>query len=332
MGHHHHLLTMVMSKTNLSAIIHLRNGLRSMTLRLKSTADTTTPTSLVQSGESRPKRPLNPYMRFLNERQSKIMSELQKEATKRWNELSEEAKRPYMDNYETAKERWQVERALMKAQLEAMEEEGKRGEGEKPKYTGLHLFCSEVQIPGATASDFFTKSNKMWNDLTPEEREAYHERARKINEKGQGDLLSATLKKIKSTTSGRPVNASMQFRHKFLSVGLKEAMKEFSRQWSELSDEERGKYEKLYEEERKLYNAQMEEYRAGDKYAENKRKMKVLKAKIKEIEEEMNKPKLKAHDPYLLFKMDKRESIKGKNFAKIVSEMWEALTEEEQME
>jgi len=306
-----------------------------MTLRLKSTADTTTPTPLVQSGETRPKRPLNPYMRFINDRRGKIMSELNKEATKRWNEMREEAKRPYMENYETAKERWQVERALMKAQLEAMEEEGKRGEGEKPTYTGLHLFRSEVQIPGATASDFMTMANKMWNDLTPEEREAYHERARKINEKGQGDLLAATMKKIKSTTSGRPVNASMQFRHKFLSVGLKEAMKEFSRQWSELSDEERGKYEKLYEEERKLYNAQMEEYRAGDKYAENKRKSKVLRAKIKEIEEEMNKPTLFALDSFRHFMMDKKDSFKGKKLAernKMASEMWEALTEEEQME
>merc|ERR1711934_1046456 len=113
-----------------------------------------TPTSLVQSGETRPKRPQDPYMRFINERKSKIMSELHKEATKKWNELSEEAKRPYVENYETAKERWLAERALMKAQLEAMEEEGKRGEGEKPTYTGLPLFRSEVQIPGATASDF----------------------------------------------------------------------------------------------------------------------------------------------------------------------------------
>merc|ERR1712210_303839 len=106
-------------------------------------------------------------------------------------------------------------------------------------------------------------------------------------------------------------------------------------EWSELSDEERGKYEKLFEEETKLFNAQMEEYRAGDKYAENKRKSKVLRAKIKEIEEEMNKPKLFARDSYRLFMMDKKDSFKGKSFAelaKIVSEMWEALTEEEQME
>merc|ERR1711934_873716 len=306
-----------------------------MTLRLKSTADTTTPTPLVQSGETRPKRPLNPYMRFTKERRSKIMSELQKEASKRWTEFSEEAKRPYMENYETAKERWQVERAQMKAQFEAMEEEGKRGEGEKPRYTGLHLFCSEVQIPGATASDFLTMAYKMWNDLTPEEKEACHERARKINEKGQADLLAATMKKIKSGKSGRPADVHMQFRNKFLSVGLKEANKEWKKEWSELSEEERGKYVKLYEEERKLYNAQKEEYRAGDKYAENKRKMTVLRAKIKEIEEEMNKPKLFAGDSHRLFKMDKKDSMKGKNVgerSKIASEMWDALTEEEQME
>merc|ERR1712037_776495 len=197
-----------------------------MTLRLKSTADTTTPTPLVQSGETRPKQPQNPYIRFINERRSKIMSEVNKEATKRWNELSEEAKRPYVENYETAKERWQVERAQMKAQLEAMEEEGKRGEGEKPKYTGLHLFYSEFQIQGATVSDFMTKAAQMWNDLTPEEREAYHERARKINEKGQADLLAATMKKMRTGKSGRPANAPTQFRNKFQSVGLKEAHKE----------------------------------------------------------------------------------------------------------
>merc|ERR1711934_1002184 len=142
-----------------------------------------TPTSLVQSGETRPKRPLYPFMRFKSDRQRKIMSELHKEATKRWNELSEEAKRPYVENYETA-------------------------------------------------SDFWTKSSQMWNDLTPEEREAYHERARKINEKGQGDLLAATMKKMRSGTSGRPADASMRFRHKFLSHELKEAHKEMKREWS----------------------------------------------------------------------------------------------------
>ena len=190
-----------------------------MTLRLKSTAGTTTPTSLVQSGETRPKRPQYPFTRFKNERQSKIMSELNKEATKRWAGLSEEAKRPYVDNYETAKERWQVERALMKAQLEAMEEEGKRGEQGNAYYNGWILFRSEVQIPGATVTDFSTKTAQMWNDLTPEEREAYHERARKITEKGQGDLLAATMKKMRTGNSGRPASAPTQFRHKFMSVG-----------------------------------------------------------------------------------------------------------------
>merc|ERR1712037_282885 len=274
-------------------------------------------------------------MRFINERRGKIMSEVHKEGAKRWGEISEEAKRPYVEKYEADIENWKAEKAQMKAQFEAMVEEDKRGEKENPKYNGRTLFYSEVQITGATATDFSTKAAQMWNDLTPEEREAYHERARKINEKGQKDLLAATMKKIKSSNSGRPVNASMQFRHKFLSVGLKEAFKDCKREWSELSEEERGKYEKLYEEERKLYNAQMEEYRAGDKYAENKRKSKVLRAKIKEIEEEMNKPTLFALDSFRHFMMDKKDSFKGKKLAernKMASEMWDALTEEEQME
>merc|ERR1712037_1092465 len=273
-------------------------------------------------------------MRFINERRGKIMSEVHKEGAKRWGEISEEAKRPYVEKYEADIENWKAEKAQMKAQFEAMVEEDKRGEKENPKYNGRTLFYSEVQIPGATFSDFCTKAAQMWNDLTPEERKAYHERARKITEKGQGDLLAATMRKIKSPNSGRPVHASMQFRNKLLSDRLKEAHKEIKREWSELSDEERDYYAKQYEEETKLFNAQMEEYRAGDAYAGNTRNMKVLKAKIKQIEEEMNKPKLTAHDPYLLFKMDNRESLAGKIAAernKIALEMWEALTEEERM-
>ena len=55
-----------------------------------------TPTPSKQSGETRPKQPQKPLMRFMNERKSKIMSELHKEAAKRWTGMSEEAKRPFV--------------------------------------------------------------------------------------------------------------------------------------------------------------------------------------------------------------------------------------------
>merc|ERR1711935_559173 len=119
------------------------------------------------------------------------------------------------------------------------------------------------------------------------------------------------MKKMRSGKYGRPQTAYMQFRNPFMSDQLKEAFKEIKREWSELSDEEREKYVKQYEEETKLFNAQLEEYRAGDTYAGNKKNMKVIRAKIKQIEKELNKPKLKAQDPYVLFKMDKREYLKG---------------------
>jgi len=162
--------------------MHLRNSFRVITLRLKSDNTASTPTPLKQSQEARPKRPQSPIMRFINERRGKIMSEVHKEGAKRWGEISEEAKRPYVEKYEADTENWKAEKAQMKAQFEAMEEEDK----EKSRYTGLSLFYSEVQIPGATASDFMTKANQMWNGLTPEERDAYNERARKIKERGAG--------------------------------------------------------------------------------------------------------------------------------------------------
>merc|ERR1712150_29176 len=101
------------------------------------------------------------------------------------------------------------------------------------------------------------------------------------------------------------------------------------------SDEEREKYVKPYEVEYQLYQAEMEEYKAGDKYGENKRNWKVIKAKIKEIEEEMNKPILIDQTSYKLFIKRNRDSFRGKGAPEInkaASEMWQALTEEERSE
>ena len=326
---------MALSKMPFLSAMHLRNSLTRLTMRLKSDNAASPPSPSKQCWETRPKQPQSPMFRFMNERKGKIMSELNKEAWKRWKEMSEEEKRPFVDSYEAAIENWKDERALMKAKFEAMEEEDKSGEKEHPHYHAWSLFISEVQIPDATSSDFTTKASQMWNDLTPEEREAYHERARKINEKGQADLIASTMKKMKSKNYGLPQPAPLQFRNKFLSDGLKEALKEVKREWSELTDKERENYVKQFEVETKLFNAHREKYRAGDKYAENKRKVKVLRAKIKQIEEDMNKPKLLARNSINLFSMDKREFLTGKNAPEqniIITELWKALTEEERME
>ena len=181
-----------MPSLSLSAM-HLRNSLTYFSLRLKSDNTASSPTLSKQSQETRPKKPQNPYVRFVNERRGKIMSGLHKEAAKRWGEMDEEAKRPFVERYKTDIEIWKDERAIMKAQLEAMEEGDKRDAKDNPFYNGWTLFNSEVHIPGVTTSNFSKKASQMWNDLKTEEREAYHERARKINEKGQGDILASVI-------------------------------------------------------------------------------------------------------------------------------------------
>ena len=68
---------------------------------------------------------------------------------------------------------------------------------------------------------------------------------------------------------------------------------------------------------------------------ENERNSKVIKAKIKEIEEEMNKPKLLAASVFHFFERHKNESLTGEKTSgrmKVASEMWQALTEEERKE
>ena len=134
------------------------------------------------------------------------MSEVWKEVNLRWKEMSEEEKRPYEERYETALESWRDERAKIRAQFEAMEVEDKGGNKENSQYNGFHLFSSEVQISGASSVSNYVK---MWNDLSPEEKEIYNERARKIKQKGQGALLASTIKKF--GRNGPPRSALLQF-------------------------------------------------------------------------------------------------------------------------
>ena len=211
--------------------------------------------------------------------------------------------------------------AEMETQLEAIEEKGNSSETEKYRYIGWDLFKSEVQIPSTTTSAF-TKWARLWHDLTPDEREVYNDRARKIKEMGQKKILASERKRSKRF--GRPVTAAMQFRTEYMSGRLKEASKELKREWAELRDEDRAVYVKQFQENLKIYIAQKEEYRSGDKYAENQRNKNVLTRKIREIEEGMNNPQfLGRRSPFHLFTVEK------KGFR--VQEMWRELPEDEKM-
>jgi len=223
---------------------------------------------------------------------------------------------------------WQEKRDTI---ISEMGEGDKSGGKDNRSFNGRLLFTSEVQIPGASF-DFIAKALKMWNELTPEEKEVYNERARKIIEEGQGNLLKSTKKRVKSY--GRPKTAYIEFASKFVSQTMKEAHIDMMRKWSELSDEEKEKYVKASEEEFEDYNAQMEKYKGGEKFTEDKRNKKVLMGKIKEIEEELEKPKLSASSGYAIFIREKREYFQGKkasesNVARLnCNAMWQALDEE----
>ena len=259
------------------------------------------------------------------------MSQVQKDVGKCWRELSEEEKRPYVDRYKAKLKDWQEKRDILISYLQAMEEEDERGGKVKQRFYGKLLFQSEVQIPGAS-SDFLAKASKMWNELTSQEREVYNERARKMNGEGQGDLLKSTLKQVRSR--GKPRAAYLEFLSKIMPQKMKVAHNEIMREWSELSDEEKEKYVKASEEEFESYNAQLQKYKGGEKFTEDKRNRKVLMGKIKEIEEEMEMPKLLASSGYAIFIKEKREYFQGKkasesNVARLnCNAMWQALDEE----
>ena len=98
--------------------------------------------------------------------------------------------------------------------------------------------------------------------------------------------------------------------------------------------EERVVYVKQHEEETKRYNAQKEEYRSGDTYAVEKRNKKVLKAKIRQIEEDMNKPLFVGGiHPFCLFMVEKRDLLKGHRLGfPHASKMWQAMGDEQRLE
>ena len=319
---------MALSKTYFSKILHLQVGLQSMTLRPISTSKTCPSTQEQQSQQTRPKKPMAPYMRFMSERWSKVWSELQKDVAKSWRELSEEEKKPYMDRYRAELKIWQEKKDILISYLQAMEEEDKGGGKVNQGFNGTALFLSEVQIPGA-GFDFLAKASKIWNELTPGEKEIYNERARKMNEESQGNLLKSTLKLVKSY--GKPKTAFTEFQSKISPQKMKAAHSEIRREWSELSDEDKEKYVKASEKEYKAYNAQMEKYKVGEKFSEDKRNMKVLMGKIKEIEEEMEKPRLLATNGYWLFTKEKKEylqAIGDTYFAREASALWQTLDQE----
>ena len=154
------------------------------------------------------------------------MSQVQKEVGKSWRELSEEEKRPYVDRYKAKLKIWQEKRDILISYLQTMEEEETSSGKVNRRFYGKLLFQSEVQIPGASC-DFLTKASKMWNELNPEEKEVYIERARKINEESQGNLLKSTLKKVR--LRGKPRAAYLEFWSKIMPQKMKVAHNEIKR-------------------------------------------------------------------------------------------------------
>jgi len=293
-----------------SLAMQLQKSVTFITLRMRSTNIARKPTPAQQPRESRPTvafgkfgKPVPPYIRFINEKRKGAMAEIHRETAERWKVISEEEKRPFVEKCEAAKENLLSEVALIKAQLEAM---------------------------GA---------DKRWADLSLEERVSYTPEEMQIRDNGQGELLALTLKRMKTMKARNPKSSLMEFRNQVMSERLPQMHKEFKREWAELSDKEKEAYRKSYEADLKCYNAKMEEYKAESKYSENQKNVKSIKGQIRQIEKEMNKPKLLARNSLWVFRLEKTETLIGKStdkkpgtIFKTVAVMWQALSEEERME
>ena len=302
-------------------------------LRLRS--NTSNNNCAEQSIETRPKMPESPFSRFIAKRRNEMWSEIHKEASRRWAEMSKEAKRPYVEEYESAMERWVAEKALIKSGLEAMEKVDNRGS----HFNGFDLFRSVVPLQVTSDREdenVVSIAAKKWNELSPDERETYSERAKEMNEKGQEELLASTIQSLEKykNVAGRPRNAHLRFRNEFMSTKLKENYEGLRREWAELCDEEKDQYLKPWKVDLERFKAESVKYKNGQEYIENKRNRTVNKAHIRQLEQELNIPKLSAGNVIHLFWTEKKVPVKGKSLSQIsktVSLMWKALSEEERM-
>lgn len=244
-----------------------------------------------------------------------------------WEEMSEEAKRPYVEEYNLAKERWTAEKASMTSVLEALE----GNLPENSRYTGFDLFRSEVKVPSNLLVNFLPFAAQKWNDLSPEEREAYSERALEIKEKGQNELLSLTLQGLKGKKNmGRPISGNIRFRNEYLSSKLKGL--DLGKEWAELSDEEKDEYHKPYTADMERFRAEKLKYK---KTGKNSRNLRNIKVSIKQIEQELNFPASVAGNAFHLFWTERKEALKGMQgaqFLKNASILWQGLSEEERID
>ena len=251
-----------------------------------------------------------------------------REVNKKWKNMTDEEKRPFIEKCQVVKERWEAENALMPsilAQLKALKK--------SVKMSGVHnsgyaLFLSEAQIPYDPDQNFSSKVAKMWKDLKQEERNAYNERAKDLFEKGQEELVESAMKKIEKRFNQTPY---ILFIKQSLPETLKASNKEIRIEWERLNKEEKSPYTEGYEKEMQEYHAKIGEYKEGAEFKKRKKAVSIIKAKIKKLENEMNKPKLVTNS-FQLYVNEIREIPRENYFAnlqKICGKNWKAMSEEE---
>ena len=289
---------------------HLHGSVSALAMRLKST----TIDSQCPPVKTRPKRPMAPFQRFISERNG--LSKQNKERAKKWKEMTDEEKRPFIKESEARKELWEAENATMLAQIKAIKESGKF-DSRKLGYT---MFISEAQIPYDPIQYRLNKASEMWRELTEEERTTYQERAKDLNEKGLEELEEAAMKKMAKRFLWDPYRVFLkQSDHETMKGKSKEARLE----WEGLSNDEKRAYTERYEEERQQYHTKIEEYKEGTEFKEQKKAVSIIKAKIKKLEKEMNKPKRGVNNSYSLYMKEMKETVAA------AGKSWKALSEEE---
>ena len=296
----------------------LQGSVSALATRLKST----TIDSQSAPVKTRPKKPVNPFMRFKAERLG--LAEIQKEVAKKWKEMTKEDKRPFVEVCEAMKAQWEAESISTVAQLKAVKE-SKIGY----KRNGYHLFNSEAQVSFDPNQNRGIIVVEMWNDLTEEERNAYSERAKDLNEKGQEEMVEAAMKKVKK---GFRLSPYSLFVKQSLPETMKARHKELRIEWEGLNKEERRPFTEGYEEERQQYLTMLEEYKEGAEFKERKKAVSIMKAKIKKLENEMNKPKLGPTNPLMFYREQMKEMSDGADIIKVAksaSMSWKAMSDEE---
>jgi hypothetical protein len=226
----------------------------------------------------KPRRPLGAYKFFLMEaaKEGKLGKNPIREGPKVWKKLSEEEK----EKYQRIAQKEKIVYMVKKMEYESAVK--KSTPSTRPQ-SAFNIFTADMkdkEHPDLGKGGFFEYCYKKWNKLDEAAKKKFYDKA---------EATKVKAEKVKEEISGRVYNMpkrpgnsySIFIQHSIPELKEKNPKKEVTElfkmaagNWSNLTDKQKEKYEKLYEKSSEIYNTQVKDFQENGFYTSGETKKK----------------------------------------------------------